>query len=226
MVFNYSWISINSLLMQLFEIKGHLIIILMGVPLVCFLVKALREKRIEKLIVSTTENLKSDVDSLIQISTFQEWINNGGKSAEVSQEMYVKGYINLHMDTCENPLCRCKQRNDLYDINQERFTNVEFDFHQDPIFVKHFTKFLYEESLNKFINSASIHVSFAFYLFSKMKNIHAAVHELKIAAKKKPTIQESFTIYRYLMIIQDRLKDDNEKNKHIFEQLVNVKEFE
>jgi len=30
-----------------------------------------------------------------------------------------------------------------------------------------------------------------------MKNVHAAVHELKIALKKRPTIQQQFTIFRY-----------------------------
>jgi hypothetical protein len=47
---------------------------------------------------------------------------------------------------------------------------------------------MYEEALNKFINSPNVHISFAFYLFSVVKNIHAALHELNVASKKKPTI--------------------------------------
>lgn len=47
---------------------------------------------------------------------------------------------------------------------------------------------MYEEAINKFINSPSLHISFSYFLFSTMKNIHAALHELNVAFKKKPNM--------------------------------------
>jgi Cu/Ag efflux pump CusA len=55
------------------------------------------------------------------------------------------------------------------------------DLHNEIVFLNHYNKKMYEEALNKFINSPNIHISFAYYLFSVVKNIHAALHELSIA---------------------------------------------
>jgi len=74
--------------------------------------------------------------------------------------------------------------------------------HNDPIFIEHFVKKMYEDALNRFINSPSLHLSFAFYLFKTISNIHASLHELVVAGKKKPTIQQQFTIFRYKKIIE------------------------
>lgn len=92
--------------------------------------------------------------------------------------------------------------------------------------MNHFSKQLYEEALNKFINSASLHISYAFYQFSAMKNIHQAVHQLKVASKKRPSVQQQFTIFRYTHIIEMFIKKESEKTKHIYQHLTNVKEYE
>ncbi len=65
---------------------------------------------------------------------------------------------------------------------------------------------MYEESLNKFINSPSIHIAFAFYLFKVMKNIHSSLIELNVAQKKKPSLQQQFTIFRYKNIIEEYIQ--------------------
>jgi hypothetical protein len=69
--------------------------------------------------------------------------------------------------------------------------------HQDNIFLSHFYKKLYENALLKFLNSPSMHIAFAYYLFKSMQNIHAALVELSIADKKKPSFKQKFTIFRY-----------------------------
>lgn len=50
-----------------------------------------------------------------------------------------------------------------------------------------------------------------------MKNIHAALHELKIASKKRPTIQQQFTIFRYKSIIEAYIKKESEKMNFVYE---------
>lgn len=46
-----------------------------------------------------------------------------------------------------------------------------------------------------------------------MRNVHAALHELKIASKKRPNIYQQFTIYRYQNMIELYIKQESEKNR-------------
>jgi hypothetical protein len=59
------WISINALLMKLLDVNGHIIIILVGIPLIYLLVKNLREKRVENLMKTNIDKLKLDIDALL-----------------------------------------------------------------------------------------------------------------------------------------------------------------
>jgi len=63
------------------------------------------------------------------------------------------------------------------------------ELHNETIFINHYNKKLFEEAISKFNESPNLRISFSFYMFSQMKNIHAALQELNIASKKKPTIQ-------------------------------------
>lgn len=62
--------------------------------------------------------------------------------------------------------------------------------HTNEVFLNHFIKKLYDDALNKFINSPGIHIGYSYYLFKVMNNIHASLLELNIAQKKKPSIQQ------------------------------------
>lgn len=73
LIFIYLWISINALLMKLLHVNGHIIIILVGIPLISFLVKNLREKRIENLMKINIDKLKLDIDALIQIHNMTDF---------------------------------------------------------------------------------------------------------------------------------------------------------
>lgn len=66
-LFSYFWISINALLMKFLSVDGHIIIIIVGIPLIVLLVKSLREYRIETLMKIGIEKLNTDIDSLIQV---------------------------------------------------------------------------------------------------------------------------------------------------------------
>lgn len=117
------------------------------------------------------------------------------------------GIINLHIMECQNSDCPCKDEVELYDVASNTFTERNKNApHLDEVFLNHLIKKLYEDALNKFTNSPSIHIAFAFYLFKSMKNIHASLVELNIAIKKKPSLQQQFTIFRYKNIIEDYIK--------------------
>ena len=64
-IFTYFWISINALLMKFLGVSGHIIIIIVGIPLIWFFVKSLRDYRIESLIKTPVEKLASDIDAVI-----------------------------------------------------------------------------------------------------------------------------------------------------------------
>ena len=153
--------------------------------------------------------------------------SNGVSNGETSHRTTMIGVINMHIAECQNPECACKDEYELFDIatnrDWERKTEAP---HQDEIFLKHFIMRLYEEALNKFINSPSIHIAFSFYQYKVMKNIHASIIELTIAQKKKPSIQYQFTIFRYKNIIEELIKQDHIDHKHVYPELSNVIEFE
>lgn len=99
------------------------------------------------------------------------------------------GIINIHIMECSNGDCPCKDESELYDVTTNMFQDRNRSSpHLDEVFLNHFIKRLYEDALNKFVNSPSIHIAFSFYLFKNMKNIHASLVELTIAIKKKPSL--------------------------------------
>ena len=137
------------------------------------------------------------------------------------------GIINTLVAECSIAECPCKDEYELFDVGRNQFSerNVQAP-HKDEIFLNHYIKRLFEDSLNKFVNSPNIHIAFSFYLFKVMKNIHASLIELNIAQKKKPSLQQQFTIFRYKNIIEEYIKQDHIEHKHVYPELSNVIEFE
>ena len=78
-IFSYCWISLNALLMMILTVNGvstvsgHIIIIVVGLPLIGILVRSLREMRIESLMKVNIEKLGSDIDALIQVAKMTDF---------------------------------------------------------------------------------------------------------------------------------------------------------
>lgn len=105
----YTWIAVNCLITKLWLVNGHMIIILMGCPLIVYIVIYLRQQRIEFLMDNTMEKITSDVDALIQINMIKDLsIGRAGSKVSgdsinsVESEMKIKGIINLHFEECKN----------------------------------------------------------------------------------------------------------------------------
>lgn len=61
----YLWISVNAIVMEvMYDVSGHIIVILFGLPILIYLVTVTREKKIEWLMSTTTEKMNNDIDSL------------------------------------------------------------------------------------------------------------------------------------------------------------------
>ena len=72
-MFAFFWISLNALLMKFLGVSGHIVIIIVGIPLLWYLVKSLREYRIEMLIKTGVDKLGTDVDALLQVNKMTEF---------------------------------------------------------------------------------------------------------------------------------------------------------
>ena len=94
----YCWITVNALLVKLYEMKsGHLIVILIGIPIVVIVMKRLRANRIEWLMSSSLDKFTKDIECLNQIMSLQEWMQELQKTnSSVYIEIKLKGFINEH----------------------------------------------------------------------------------------------------------------------------------
>ena len=109
-----------------------------------------------------------------------DYINN--VNSNLSHKVSMVGIINTHILDCTNAECPCKDQYELYDVKRNIFAERNKDApHNDTVFLNHFVKRLYDDSLAKFVNSPNIHIAYSFYLFKNMKNIHASLVELNIA---------------------------------------------
>ena len=92
--------------------------------------------------------------------------------------------------------------------------------------MKHFVNRLYEEQTQKFPNSPNLTIAYSFYQFKTMKNVHASLIELSAAEKRKPSLQQQFTLFRYKKIIEDSLREDEYARRYLYPELCHVIEFE
>jgi len=104
--------------MKLLKVDGHIVIIFAGIPLIGYLVKNLRETRIEQLIKQNIEKLQVDIDALIQINCMSDFAN--GVDKDPTHRTTMIGIINSHVAECSNSECPCKEEYELFDISTSR----------------------------------------------------------------------------------------------------------
>lgn len=223
------WITINALILKLAHgVNGHIIIILIGLPFFFGIQRSLRFKRVTDLMISSTQSLRKESDVLIQLSKVHELSERNLNSimSHSQDNLIFIGFINYHVQECQTLDCPCKSHRDLYDIQSQEYSTRLQNFHQDPIFIKHLIKKLYEQSLDRFPHSADLHIAFAFYLLSAVKNKHVALAELNRVDAKRATLKQQFTIIRYKYFIESELRFDNKHSKDQMHHLKNVIKFE
>ena len=130
------------------------------------------------------------------------------------------------MVECKNLECPCKNEVTLYNANTGKFSKLGIGRHRDLTFLNHFNKRLYEEALDKFINSPLLYISFSYFLLTEMKNPHAALLLLNQAGKQKLSFKFQFMIYRQKIAIQNFIEIESTKQKDGYNQLINLIEFE
>lgn len=221
-VFNYFWICLNALCMMILDVRGHIVIILLGVPVVSGVVCNVRKVRIKRLLLTSNDKFATPTDCLNRIVVVQQMV----KASVHKEDIALIGIVNLHTLECQNDGCPCKNEVELFDVGTKKFSSRDTGYHKDAIFLKHFVKKLYEDGLTRFADSDLLSVMFASYLFRSMKNLHAAVLELNSATKKKPSIQLQFVIHRERNLIENYIKQESEKVAAVYNNLARVVEFE
>lgn len=209
---------------MIMNLYGHVIIICIGIPIIAGLVKSLREMRIQTLLLMNVDKMKTDFEALTQIMSIQQLIKASNTNQD--EDVTLIGIVNLHVLECQNPDCPCKNEASLFDASTSKFSDRNVGFHKDTIFLNHLIKRMYEDSLNKFLNSPLLHIAFSFFLFDTMKNVHAALVDLNTSVKKKPSLHQQFSIFRYKSAIESFVKAEATQSKDIYNQLTNVIEFE
>jgi hypothetical protein len=105
--------------MKILTVDGHIVIIIVGFPLIALLVRSLRENRIESLMKTTVEKLGSDIEALIQIHKLIDFTR--GTHRDQQERMTMIGIVNLHIAECQNADCPCKETYELFDIKMNDF---------------------------------------------------------------------------------------------------------
>ena len=116
----YLWISINTLLMKLLNVNGQIIIILIGIPIISYIVKNLREYRIENLQNVKIDKIQSGFDALLQVNNLADF--SKGIYKDENQKIQMVGLINMHINECQNFDCPCKDEYEIFDVITNKFT--------------------------------------------------------------------------------------------------------
>ncbi len=65
MVFSYCWVSLNTLLMEIFTLSsGHITVLILGIPIIFLLVKHMRTMRISNIMFTPMDKMDNDIASL------------------------------------------------------------------------------------------------------------------------------------------------------------------
>jgi len=219
---NYCWVCINAFFMMLFDLNGHIVIILLGMPVVSGVIYNVRTVRIKHFLLSDHSRLTNSIDSLNRIISIQKII----KAYTQKKDIMLTGIINTHILECEDAKCPCKYDVEIYDIAENKFSNRDIEYYKDPIFLKHFVKKLFEDSLTQFTDSPLLNVAYAIYLFRTMRHIHRALVELNNACRKEPSLKLQFIIYHERKFIEEYVKAESERANEAYDNLINITEFE
>eukprot|EP00826_Nyctotherus_ovalis_P019665 TRINITY_DN16093_c0_g3_i1.p1 TRINITY_DN16093_c0_g3~~TRINITY_DN16093_c0_g3_i1.p1 ORF type:complete len:310 (+),score=52.24 TRINITY_DN16093_c0_g3_i1:208-1137(+) len=210
--------------MMILDIYGHVVIICTGLPVITGLVYNLRSLRLKQLLLCSPEKLKSPTDALIQINGIQGIISKFAHSR--AESMILIGIVNLHASDCLNPECPCRNERALFDPSTGKFSERGNWYSKDLVFLKHFVKQLYEDALGRFTSSAQLNISFSYYLFDTMKNLHASLMQLNAAERKELSLIEEFAVHRRKVTMEMWIKEEAKETNSGYSQITSVTEYE
>ena len=190
------WLSINGILLQFVRLRGHIIILVVILPLIYFSVRSLRIKVTENALLKEIEDTKDEELCLFQLSTLGYNIANQKDAMEYSS-MRLVHLIHAHLCKCTRSTCPLHNLSTLYDAQTNTYATYSYELHQDSVFLKHFLKEKYKECFAKFSHSPMLCITYSYFLFSQFSHIEQAYIQL-LNAKNRANIIQNFVIYRYM----------------------------
>lgn len=189
------WVLFCSLLTFITEINGHFVIMLVGAIPVFIAVKYVRDKRFDSIFFRQAENMGSELETLIRCNAVVALTLS---KVSFRQEVQLAGLATLHLRECKNKECPLHSLASLYDPCADAFASDSDQGNpcRNQIFKKHFAKHYFDAARNNFSSSPTVKIAYAFYMFNSLRNVHAALLELREAKKSSPSIMQSFEIHK------------------------------
>ncbi|EAR98621.2 PAS domain S-box protein (macronuclear) [Tetrahymena thermophila SB210] len=146
------------------------------------------------------KDFKKDDDVEVYVNVLIDLIES---REHAESRIKLEGILKYHSKTCPKDTCYCRQL--LHDETKDE----ESQLLSKKWYM--FVRSILEDSLEKFVKSSRLHLLHAFIQHEKLKNKFKALFELMIAREHKPNIQEEFSIFRFANLIEDEIKDSDEK---------------
>ncbi|KAL4452980.1 hypothetical protein ABPG73_000906 [Tetrahymena malaccensis] len=200
----YLWTNVMLLVSLVFyetEFNGGLIIWILGLPFICFIMLTQKKSRIDTLITSQTKFRSGE-----QIQGHLRYVLEliGTQKTDRNSYMLLIGYVEKHKEVCQEEDCPLK----IKKTRKGKHADIEMDE-----IIKNLIKELgrlYQNGLKKFPTCTKLRLSYAFFLFERLKKKEEALVQFKLSMTTKPTFDEQFIIYRYIEQISSSQEEENE----------------
>lgn len=187
--FAYLWLVVNSVVIKALagdsiQYQGQIIVICIGFILMWPTARYARQRRVVEItVLKQQEKLKDDLELDQFVSIFSSFIANQESDQEVG--MMFLGFMFLHREECQSPICPLKNNNTLYQPLTDATSKREAFPSKDKILHQHFLNsiFLDYQRLHPNTLTAQHHTCYAHFLFYQMGNVHMALIELNLASK-------------------------------------------
>lgn len=191
-----TWLVANSVLVFLIPLSGHFIVLIVGIIPIYLLVKSMRSRIIDELLMKQADQTITELESITQCFAVYSLIKTKNDPEE---EIKLIGLVNLYLKDGKRTKASLLDTLEFYDpcIDKHVKEGDSMNLHRNPVFLKHFAKSYFEVGIVNFGNYPGIRIAYASFLFHAFKNIHGTLSELAYAKKSKPNIMQSFEIFKF-----------------------------
>lgn len=181
-----------------------LLFMAIGIPICCYSVNEIMQKRRWKMMKTDIKQLKKDSDVEMYVNVLLELIEHKDNT---ECRIQLEGLLKHHIKTCTRVKdgCTCmilaSDHSDKEDDNDEK----QYKWHT-------LVKYVLIDCIERFQKSARLHMLYAFIQHEKLKNKYKALYELMITEDNKPNVQEEFSIYRYKNLIEEEMVENDLRN--------------
>eukprot|EP01022_Parablepharisma_sp_SALTPOND_P014020 TRINITY_DN1886_c0_g1_i1.p1 TRINITY_DN1886_c0_g1~~TRINITY_DN1886_c0_g1_i1.p1 ORF type:complete len:1985 (-),score=180.40 TRINITY_DN1886_c0_g1_i1:1112-7066(-) len=224
---SYFWTSLNLLILKLLEnteYTGQSVVIIVGILIIIPLTQNIRDKYIHQILFGYRhDKIREEHELDIYIKKILDLLTD--QSRNEVDELVLLGFVNNHKTECVHPECPLISKEELYLPATGNSLPPDKKNFKDPILVLHLLRTIYAIYTKTSNFKAMLHLTYSYFLFAYMGNIHMAIIELDLAEKMDITLQQMFSIYRNKKFIESYLiskynkKTSDDLEKRSFQNL-------